>query len=72
MIKFPRSLIYFLKIIGVYEILKNIYIKHLKFLGILKNDIETSLFFIFLNIKHFLTIAGLILLVIMKMYIFNQ
>jgi len=51
MIKFPRSLIYFLKIIGVYEILKNIYIKHLKFLGILKDDIETSLFFIFLNIK---------------------
>lgn len=51
MIKFPRSLIYMLKILGVYEILKNIYIKHLKFLGILKNDIETSLFFIFLNIK---------------------
>ena len=51
MIKFPRSLIYILKIIGVYEILKNIYVKHLKFLGILKDDIETSLFFIFLNIK---------------------
>jgi len=51
MIKFPRSLIYVLKIIGVYEILKNIYVKHLKFLGILKDDIETSLFFIFLNIK---------------------
>lgn len=51
MIKFPRSLIYILKILGVYKILKNIYIKHLKFLGILKDDIETSLFFIFLNIK---------------------
>ena len=51
MIKFPRSLIYILKIIGVYEILKNIYVKHFKFLGILKDDIETSLFFIFLNIK---------------------
>jgi len=51
MIKFPRLLIYILKTIRVYETLKNIYIKHLKFLGILKDDIETNLFFIFLNIK---------------------
>lgn len=51
MIKLPRSLIYILKIIRIYEIFKKIYIKHLKFLGILKDDIETNLFFIFLNVK---------------------
>jgi len=51
MIKFPRSLFYIIKIIGIYEIIKNIYLKYFKFLKILKDDIQTHLFFNFLNLK---------------------
>ena len=51
MIKFPRTLFYILKIIGIYEFLKKIYLKYFKFLKILKDDIETHLFSNFLNLK---------------------
>ena len=51
MIKIPKIIISFLKLVKLYVFLKHIYYKNLKFLKLIKNNTENNLFSIFLDMK---------------------